>query len=89
MSANKLIEVNLMIIEFQGLAVTFCLPIVPNFPQTLESTKSGIPKLAQRYKLLESQLFEISIKLFESFKNDKIIYWLRFDIYDHILKILS
>ena len=52
-------------------------------------TKNGTPKLAQSHKPPESQLFEISLKPLESFKNGKIISWLRIDTHDHVPEVLS
>ena len=52
-------------------------------------TKNGTPKLAQSHKLPESQLFEISLKPLEGFKNGKIISWLRLDTHDHVPEVLS
>ena len=49
-------------------------------------TKSGTPKL---HKPPESQLFEISLKPLEGFKNGKNISWLRLDIHDHVPEVLS
>ena len=41
------------------------------------------------HKPLKSQLFELSSKPLEGFKNGKIIYWLRLDTQDHVPEVLS
>ena len=52
-------------------------------------TKSGTPKLAKTQKTPKSQLFELSLKPLEGFKNGKIISWSKLDTQDHVPEVLS
>ena len=58
-------------------------------PMHAGCTKSGTPKLARTHKPLKPQLFELSSKPLEGFKNGKIIYWLRLDTQNHVPEVLS